>query len=451
MESIPPLGEPSSWGSLLTLSLPAVKGVDWVPSALLALLLVCTLAITAALAAFQQFLSTTSLTSAQKTAALPASLYAEPENAVLAGVFLASTLHLLAGITGFWLLRDLIAASTSYPWIWVSVGLAVVATIFLMLRGYFANWGRRRQESSSTPVFLGVIKAIQAIGAPFVSLILPLKGLVGQTRVAFGTPSPTEELSLSLDQAPTEPASPEEKGLLKAIVNFSSITVRQIMRSRVDVIALHRRLPYSALLKQIQQWGYSRVPVYSQGLDKLDGILYVKDILPYLNAHADFVWQNLIRTPYFVPETKKIDELLREFQERRVHMALVVNEYGETTGLITLEDVIEEIVGEIHDELDEEEDHYYTQLDEHTFLFEGRTSLHDFCKIVDPPTDLMKEIKDNVESVAGLMLRLFSRIPHTGEEMQWGPYLFRIEAADSKKIKKVRVHEPVPHPHNEKE
>ncbi|WP_246849884.1 transporter associated domain-containing protein [Rufibacter roseolus] len=382
---------------------------------------------------------------------MPASLYAEPENAVLAGVFLASTLHLLAGITGFWLLRDLIAASTSYPWIWVSVGLAVVATIFLMLRGYFANWGRRRQESSSTPVFLGVIKAIQAIGAPFVSLILPLKGLVGQTRVAFGTPSPTEELSLSLDQAPTEPASPEEKGLLKAIVNFSSITVRQIMRSRVDVIALHRRLPYSALLKQIQQWGYSRVPVYSQGLDKLDGILYVKDILPYLNAHADFVWQNLIRTPYFVPETKKIDELLREFQERRVHMALVVNEYGETTGLITLEDVIEEIVGEIHDELDEEEDHYYTQLDEHTFLFEGRTSLHDFCKIVDPPTDLMKEIKDNVESVAGLMLRLFSRIPHTGEEMQWGPYLFRIEAADSKKIKKVRVHEPVPHPHNEKE
>ncbi|KAA3440738.1 transporter associated domain-containing protein [Rufibacter hautae] len=382
---------------------------------------------------------------------MPTNLYTEPENAVLAGVFLASTLHLLTGLTGFWLLRNLFAASTGHPWLWASASLAVLATVFLMLRGYFANWGRRKQESSSSPVLLGILKSVQAIGSPFVSLILPLKELVGQTRVAFGTPSPTEELSLSLDQAPTEPASPEEKGLLKAIVNFSSITVKQIMRSRVDVIALHRRLPYSALLKQIQQWGYSRVPVYSQGLDKLDGILYVKDILPYLNAPADFVWQNLIRTPYFVPENKKIDELLREFQERRVHMALVVNEYGETTGLITLEDVIEEIVGEIHDELDEEEDHYYTQLDEHTYLFEGRTSLHDFCKIVDPPADLMKDTKDNVESVAGLMLRLFSRIPHTGEEIQWGPYLFRIEAADSKKIKKVRVHEPVPHPHNEKE
>ncbi|WP_181307875.1 transporter associated domain-containing protein [Rufibacter sp. XAAS-G3-1] len=450
MESIPPLGEPSSWGSLLLLSLPASSQLEWVfPFALFVLLLGGNIAITAALAAYQQFLSNT--TSGSKTVFPTAALYQEPEKVVLAGVFLASTLHLLAGLCGYWLLTLLFAFYPLNPWGLTIGALAAAATVLLVLRGYFSRWGRRRQEAASSPVLVSVLEVIQTLGSPFVSLLLPLRGLVGQTRTAFGTPSPSEELSHSLDQTPTEPASPEEKGLLKAIVNFSAITVKQIMRSRVDVIALHRRLPFPALLKQIHQCGYSRIPVYTHGLDKLDGILYVKDLLPYLNAPANFVWQNLIRTPYFVPETKKIDELLREFQERRVHMAIVVNEYGETTGLITLEDVIEEIVGEIHDELDEEEDHYYTQLDEHTFLFEGRTSLHDFCKVVDAPAELLKDIKGDVESVAGLMLRLFSRIPHTGDETQLGPYVFRIEAADSKRVKKVRVHEAVPHPHNEKE
>ncbi len=410
------------------------------------------LALIAALAAFQQFLSnTTSLTPVQKAAALPTVFYEEPERVAWAGTFVASMLFLLVGGCGYWVGTSLFSFPTVAPWLYSAGSLLVIATLLVMLRLYFAQWGRTRQAATSHPLLLPVLKAAHWVGSPFVFFMLPLQQLAGRTRVAFGTPSPSEELSHSLDHSPTEPASPQEKGLLKAIVNFSSITVRQIMRARADVIAIHRRVPFQSLLKQVKQCGYSRIPVYSQGTDKLDGILYVKDLLSYLNAPGDFVWQNLIRTPYFVPETKKIDELLREFQERRVHMAIVVNEYGETTGLITLEDVIEEIVGEIHDELDEEEDHYYTQLDERTFLFEGSTSLHDFCKVVDPPAELLKDIKGDVESVAGLMLRLFSRIPHTGEETQLGPYLFRIEAADSKKIKKVRVHEAVPHPHNEKE
>ncbi|RNI32615.1 CBS domain-containing protein [Rufibacter immobilis] len=370
---------------------------------------------------------------------------------LLAGVFLTSTLHVLLGVCSYWLLSTLFPPVLERPWLAAGGSVLLIALALAALRLLLAGWGQRLQLNSTTPVLVPVLKSVYLLGAPFAAAILPLQALVGRTRVAFGAPSPTQDLALSLDQAPAAPASPQEKGLLKAIVNFSSITVKQIMRSRVDVIAFHRRTPFPALLKQVHQWGYSRIPVYTHGLDKIDGILYVKDLLPYLNAPADFVWQNLIRTPYFVPETQKIDELLREFQERRVHMAIVVNEYGDTTGLLTLEDVIEEIVGEIHDELDEEEDHYYTQIDEHTFLFEGRTSLHDFCKIVDPPADLLAPIRAEVESVAGLMLRLFSRIPHTGEETQLGPYLFRIEAADSKKIKKIRVQEIVPHPQNEKE
>ncbi|WP_242693442.1 transporter associated domain-containing protein [Sabulibacter ruber] len=375
----------------------------------------------------------------------------QPEKVVLAGVFLSSTLHLLLGICGFWLLTNLLATSAANNWLLTGACVLGAAVLLLVFRLIFSSWGKNRQAASAKPVFASVLKTVSVLGAPFVAIILPLQHLVGRTKVAFGTPSPTEELTHSLDQTPTEPITPQEKGLLKAIVNFSSITVRQIMRARVDTIAFNRRMPFPALLKQIHQWGYSRVPVYTDGLDKIDGILYVKDLLPYLNAPADFVWQNLIRTPYFVPETKKIDDLLQEFQERRVHMAIVVNEYGDTTGLLTLEDVIEEIVGEIHDELDDEEDRYYTQLDEHTFLFEGRTSLHDFCKVIDPPAELLKDVRGEVESVAGLMLRLFSRIPHTGEEIQLGPYLFRIESADSKKIKKVRVHEAVHHSQDEKE
>ncbi|WP_076606549.1 transporter associated domain-containing protein [Rufibacter radiotolerans] len=426
---------------------------EWAPpSALFLLAFVGSLAIAAALSAFQTFITTHPAEASRPDAAFASfSFFRKPERLLLAGAFLTTTLHLLLGILGYVLMTRFFTFARIDKW-FAYAGTTVVMTVLLLAgRLYFSDWGKRRQQASATPVLLSLLSGIYAVGSPFVWLILPLQKMAWRTRAAFGAPSPTEELSLSLEQTPTEPASPQEKGLLKAIVNFSSITVRQIMRARADMIAFQRRMPFPALLKQIQQWGYSRVPVYSEGLDKIDGILYVKDILPYLNAPADFVWQNLIRTPYFVPETKKIDELLREFQERRVHMAIVVNEYGDTTGLLTLEDVIEEIVGEIHDELDEEEDRYYTQLDEHTFLFEGRTSLHDFSKIVDPPTDLMKDVKNEVESVAGLMLRLFSRIPHTGEEIQFGPYLFHIESADSKKIKKIRVHEIVTHPQNEKE
>lgn len=371
----------------------------------------------------------------------------QPQSVLAAGTFLSTTLHLILAIAVF---RTLVHASqlVAQPQLLLWGGLLGAACLALLARVAAVGWGKRMRATEDVPL-LWVLQSAAAIGAPFTRLLQPLQQFTGHTRHALGAPSATEEAHISLDNNPSEPQSPQEKGLLRAIINFSSITVRQIMRARVDVVGVPRKTLFSALIKQLPQWGYSRMPVYTDGLDKIDGVLYVKDLLPYLNAPADFVWQNLIRTPYFVPETKKIDELLREFQERHVHMAIVVDEYGDTTGLLTLEDVIEEIVGEIHDELDDEEDRYYTQLDEHTFLFEGRASLHDFCKIMDPPTDLFKDVRNEVESVAGLMLRLFSRIPHTGEEILLGPYQFTIEAADSKKIKKVRVHDVVTHPENE--
>jgi putative hemolysin len=249
-----------------------------------------------------------------------------------------------------------------------------------------------------------------------------------------------EELHNSLDVAlNNEETSPEERKILRGIVNFGSITVKQIMRPRVDIVAFPQSATLPELLPQITQWGYSRVPVYTQNTDSIDGILYVKDLLPHLDKGADFKWQNLIRAPFFVPETKHISNLLQDFREKHVHMAIVVNEYGTTVGLLTMEDVIEEIVGEINDEYDDEDDIIYSQLDENTFIFDGKTSLHDFCKITEIPFDAFNEVKSEHETVAGLMLALFGRIPHVGEEVSYGRYYFTVESADNKRVKRVKI------------
>ncbi|GAB3202609.1 hypothetical protein GCM10027293_29030 [Pontibacter aydingkolensis] len=249
-----------------------------------------------------------------------------------------------------------------------------------------------------------------------------------------------EELHQSLDMALTnEESSPEERKILRGVVNFGAITVRQIMRPRLDVIAFNSTTKFTELLPQIVQWGYSRVPVYTQSTDKIDGILYVKDLLPYLDQGDDFNWLKLLRPPFFVPENKRIADLYQDFKDKHVHMAIVVNEYGTTSGLLTLEDIIEEIVGEINDEFDDDDDIIYSQLDENTFIFDGKTSLHDFCKIAELPFDAFNEVKGENETVAGLMLALFSRIPRVGEEAQYGRFHFTVESADAKRVKRVKI------------
>ena len=249
-----------------------------------------------------------------------------------------------------------------------------------------------------------------------------------------------EELHHSLDVALTkEETSPEERKILRGIVNFGSITVKQIMRPRPDIVAFSKNATLPELLPQIVQEGYSRIPVYTQSTDQIEGILYVKDLLPHLGKGPDFEWQNLIRPPFFVPESKHISNLLQDFKEKHVHMAIVVNEYGMTVGLLTMEDVVEEIVGEINDEYDDEEEIIYSQLDENTFIFDGKTSLHDFCKIAEIPFDAFNEVKNEHETVAGLMLALFGRIPHAREEISYGRFHFTIESADNKRVKRVKI------------
>ncbi|GIV37147.1 MAG: hemolysin [Cyclobacteriaceae bacterium] len=248
-----------------------------------------------------------------------------------------------------------------------------------------------------------------------------------------------QELNQALEIATgAEPTSLEEKKILKGIVNFGTITVKQIMRSRVDIAAIDAEKNFHQLLDEINRYGFSRMPVYRETIDKIEGILYIKDLLPYLHEKADFNWQKLLRPGFFVPETKKIDTLLKDFQEKRVHLAMVVDEYGGIAGLVTLEDVLEEIIGEINDEFDEAT-LSYQKIDNHTYLFEGNTSLHDLCKALNLPPETFDEVRGESESLAGLMLELHRGFPSAGERIRYRDFEFVVMATDRKRIKRVKV------------
>ncbi|WP_223816110.1 gliding motility-associated protein GldE [Adhaeribacter rhizoryzae] len=327
-----------------------------------------------------------------------------------------------------------------------NLGFSTVLTIAVALTIAISFFGEvlpkiraTRNRLTTACRMAGFLHWSDIILAPISGLLLSLSNLIERKVRAKPNSVRLDELQNAIDASLTT-ENREEKEILKGIVNFSTTTVKQVMHSRVDVIAFDISTSYADLLPLINQWGYSRVPIYSETVDKIEGILYIKDLLQHLDAGPDFAWQTLLRPPYFVPESKKIDDLLREFQEMHVHMAIVVDEYGGTAGLLTFEDIVEEIVGEIKDEFDEEEDVEYAQIDENTFIFEGQTSLNEFCKVTGIDPEVLELVRKNNESVGGLMLELFSKIPQEGEEIEIDSYKFIIEAADNKRVKQVKVY-----------
>ncbi|MFO8000393.1 MAG: gliding motility-associated protein GldE [Marinilabilia sp.] len=229
----------------------------------------------------------------------------------------------------------------------------------------------------------------------------------------------------------------EEKHILKSIVTFGNINAGEIMTARVEVTDIDIRSDFNKVLSVIVESGYSRIPVFDETPDNVKGILYVKDLLPHLGKDNTFRWQNLIRPAYYVPETKRINDLLAEFQANKIHMAIVVDEYGGTSGIVTLEDILEEIVGEISDELDDEEDFFSVQPDG-SLLFEGKTLLKDFYRITGIDENTFDHMKGEAETLAGLLLEIKGVIPEKHEVIEIGPYKFTIVAADKRRIKKVR-------------
>ena len=230
----------------------------------------------------------------------------------------------------------------------------------------------------------------------------------------------------------------EEKNMLEGIVRFGDETAKEVMTSRQDVVDLDFRTSFADVLKCVVENNYSRIPVYQGSIDNIRGILYIKDLLPYLSKPSNFRWQSLIRPSYFVPETKKIDDLLRDFQENKVHIAIVVDEFGGTSGIITLEDILEEIVGEINDEYDEEEKPY-TRINANTYVFEGKTLLSDFYKILDLDDETFENVQGDADSLAGMLLEIKGDFPELHERIDFQNFTFEVTELDGHRISKIKV------------
>ena len=283
-------------------------------------------------------------------------------------------------------------------------------------------------------LFYSLSRIIYALQRPL-SHMLHLKDILEADREAENKHTTLRDI---LGQNSFAPNADEEKKILRGILNFSNIYVKQIMRPRTEVVAHNINTPFAQLCRYINDNRYSRVPIYNNSLDKIEGILYIKDLLPYLNQKNNFNWQELLHTPYFVPETQKIDILLQEFKRQRVHLAIVVDEYGGTSGIITLEDILEEIVGDIRDEFDEEEINY-SKLDQDNFVFEGKTPLADVTRIMNLDTETFDEARGEAETLGGLLVEMLGEIPEAGEKINYNNFCFTVENADGRRVRRVKI------------
>jgi putative hemolysin len=260
------------------------------------------------------------------------------------------------------------------------------------------------------------------------------KKLARKTNSAYSL----EELDHAIDITTNNEASIKEKNILKGIVKFSNISAKQIMKARLDVSGIEYNTSFGDLVKRVEELHYSRLPVYKEDLDNVEGIIHTKDLLPFLEQPEDFDWRTLMRPAYFIHEQKMIEDLLQEFQAKRIHFAVVVDEFGGTSGIVTLEDIMEEIIGDIHDEFDEEEIEY-TKLDDFNFIFDGKVMIHDVCKAMELPMETFDEVRGNSETLAGLVLEIAEAIPAVNEVISSGDFDFTVLELEKNRLQKIKV------------
>lgn len=313
----------------------------------------------------------------------------------------------------------------------------VVITFMLLLFGEILPKVYATRYNVSMALFMAFpLAVIEKLFRPVTSLLILTSSFVKKRAGLHRSNISMDDLSDALELT-SDDLSEDEK-ILKGIVNFGNINVSAIMCPRIDVTAVDIQSGFSKIIPVIINSGFSRIPVYSESFDNVKGILYAKDFLPYMDNSDSFKWQSLLRAPYFVPETKKINDLLKEFQVKKIHMAVVIDEYGGTAGIITLEDILEEIVGEITDESDEDEE-LYRKLDDKTYVFEGKILLNDFNKILDLEDDTFDIVRGESETLAGLILELTGEFPQKDQTIKYRGFTFQIESVDRRRIREIRV------------
>ncbi|MBP2831363.1 gliding motility-associated protein GldE [Aquimarina sp. U1-2] len=377
-----------------------------------------------------------------KNGEIIAKLLSNPKK-LLATILVANNFINIAIVLLFDAIGEVYFKDLNYYWLgWINVRFVVevgVATFLILLFGeilpkIYASRNRVKfSKFMAKP--LGVLDWILSpISLPMRRITVGIHNRLGKQKSNLSVDQLSQALELTSDQDTTI----EEKKILEGIVSFGNTDTKQVMKPRIDIFALNNASTYKEIMPQIVENEYSRIPVFEENIDNVVGILYVKDLLPHVNK-SNFDWVSLLRDPYFVPENKKLDDLLNDFKDKKNHLAIVVDEYGGTSGLISLEDIIEEIVGDISDEFDDE-NLIFSKLDDHNFVFEGRTALKDFYKILKlEDSSVFENKKGDSETIAGLLLEISGNFPRRGEKLALDRYVFKIEALDNKRIKQVKL------------
>ena len=315
----------------------------------------------------------------------------------------------------------------------------VLITFIILLFGevipkvYATKYNVKFAKTMALPIYY-----MSIIFKPISQLLISSTSIIDKRVTKKTNAVSVDELEHALDLTKDSVETEEEKKILEGIVQFGNTDVKQIMTPRTDVIAIDCSNDFTTLLKEIKNSRFSRLPVYEDSIDNVNGILYIKDLIPYIEKKKSFKWNHLIRDPKFVPENKKLDDLLKEFQEEKKHIAIVVDEYGGTSGIVSLEDVLEEIVGDITDEFDEE-DLVYSKLDDLNYVFEGKTTLIDMYRTMNIDGDEFEKMKGEADTIAGFCIEQAGKILLKNEKLSFDKYTFTVEAADKRRIKQVKV------------
>lgn len=425
---------PSYLLALLNVDLPFISGII-----LLLILLCCSALISGAEVALFSLTKSdidNGLSEKSKSFDIISKLLDRPKK-LLATILVANNFINIGIVILFAYLGEQLFEAIELSWVRFLLEVVVITFLILLFGEIIPKIYASRNRVKFSSFMAMPLKVLDVIFSP---ISLPMRSLTLGIQHRFGkqkTNLSVDQLSQALELTTEGDTTAEEQMILQGIVSFGNTDTKQVMRPRMDIFALSHDLDYSQVIPEVVKNGYSRIPVYKDSIDQVIGILYIKDLLPHIER-KEFEWTTLLREPFFVPENKKLDDLMVEFQEKKVHLAVVVDEYGGTSGVISLEDVIEEIVGDISDEFDDD-DVIYTKIDDKNFSFEGKTTLKDFYRIVKLENEaIFEDHKGEAETIAGFVLEISGIFPRLQSKINFKNYVFTIEAIDKKRIKQIK-------------
>ena len=361
----------------------------------------------------------------------------EKPNKLLATILVANNLINIGIVILFTKLGEVLFSAIGSPLIKFFLEIVVATFLILLFGEILPKIYASRNNISFSRIIAYPLRILDIIFSPISLPMQKFSNYIKNKLAIQNSNISIDQISHALDLTRPEDTTKQEQKILKGIVNFGNIDTKEIMRPRIDIFALDNKLKSEEILKSITATNYSRIPVFDENLDKIIGVLHIKDLLPFLDK-KEFQWKKLLRKPLFIPENKKLDDLMLEFQEKKVHLAIVVDEYGGTSGLVSLEDVIEEIVGDISDEFDDD-NLLYSKIDDQNFIFDGKTSLHDLCRIIKEDKNIFDQYKGDAETIAGFILEISKSFPKKNSKINFMKFIFTIESIDKKRIKQIKL------------